>query len=85
MSDTPRSQAIMFEPTGEEELRAERGAGAEAEEGRGGKGRGEDSHAREPQSRSAQSRNTQSRSMDSRAREPQKGGGGSHSSRAMRS
>ncbi len=47
MSDAEQSQAIMFEPTREEELRAGRRAGAGAGEGRGAQSRGEDSQARE--------------------------------------
>lgn len=48
MNDTGQSQAIIFEPTDDLELRAERGAGSGGEAGRGGRSQGKDSQAPEP-------------------------------------
>jgi exodeoxyribonuclease VII small subunit len=47
LGDTGQSQAIMFEPTGDLELRAGRGADAEEEKDRDARSRGGDSQVRE--------------------------------------
>jgi exodeoxyribonuclease VII small subunit len=48
VNDTAQSQAIIFEPTDDLELRAGRGEGGWGEAGRGGRSQGKDSQAPEP-------------------------------------